>query len=190
MGYLEEMAAIRQQRHQQEYAQRVNEIQTEYRSNVEMRDQAARENDVESWHYWDKLCEEGERDYLAHCPPQAPQMDPRLRNFALRNKSFFDRYGQRADQVLALADGYLTRPRVRHETNPARTGMGLQRYSPLYFSKLKDLLQMHGKDYGVQYDPSEERLDANQAAKLSGLSPRHYNQAAQVLQAQGRLGVD
>src|SRR5262245_56080620 len=174
-SYLEQIAALRQQRAQQEAADRVEQLKEDYRSNVEMRNEAAQRNDHEDWHYWDKECQENEREWLAYFPPQRPQQDPRWVNFALRNKQFWDRYGQRADHVVKLAHQYLTRPRIPRETNPARTGMGLQPYSPQYFDNMKSLLEMHGKDFGVHYNRDDEALDANQAAAASNLSPREYN---------------
>src|SRR5262245_60660693 len=189
-SYLEQVAALRQQRAQQEAAERVEQLKSDYQSNIEMRNEAAQRNDADDWHYWDRECEQNEREWLTYFPPQRPQQDPRWVNFALRNKPFWDRHGQRGDYVIRLADAYLTRPKIRGETNPGRTGMGLQRYSPAYFDNLKSLLEMHGKDYGVTYSRDEEALTPDGAAKASGLSARDYNASVQQLQAQGRLGQD
>jgi len=38
--------------------------------------------------------------------------------------------------------------------------------------------------YGVRFDPSEKTLDANEAAKVAGLSPQQYNQASREVGAQ------
>src|SRR5262245_47516143 len=190
VGYLEEIAALRQQRAVAEHQDRMQQLAEDYRTNVQLRDEAAQRGDADEWHTWDRECEQQEREWLSYQPVHQPQMDPRLQNFALRNKTFFDRYGQRADQVLALADAYLTRPKIPRETNPARTGMGLERFSPQYFDKLKSLLELHGKDYGVQYSRDDEMLTPDEAAKISGVSPRYYNRNVQSLMNQGRVGRD
>src|SRR5262245_3122687 len=189
-SYLEQVAALRQQRAQQEAAERVEQLKADYQSNLEMRNEAAQRNDHEDWHLWDKEMQENEREWLRYLLPQRPQADPRWVNFALRNKPFWDRHGQLADHAIRVAVQYLTRPRVPRETHPERTGMGLQRYSPAYFENMKSLLELHGKHFGVQYSRDEEALTPDGAAKASGLSARDYNASVQQLKAQGRLGQD
>ena len=186
-SYLQQIAEIRQQRAQQEYQARAQEILTEFQENTACRDQAARDGDAEMWHIYDRECERLEHEAAAYMPPQQPQVDPKMVEFMRRNQSFFDRFGQRAAYAADLADAYITRPRVRGERNPLRTGMGLQRGSAQYFAALKDLLEMHGKDYGVHFDRGEAIATPNEAAKLSGLSARDYNRARSALIAQGRL---
>src|SRR5262249_47185691 len=120
-----------------------------------------------------------------------PQLDPRLVQFAQQNAGFLQKYGQRAYQALDAAHNYMMRPRNPNTNNPAHTGMGWHPqavYTPQYFDKLKDLLEMHGENFlGVKYDRKEEMLTPNEAAKISGLSPQHYNHAAQTIGAQGRF---
>jgi hypothetical protein len=40
---------------------------------------------------------------------------------------------------------------------------------------------------GVSYDSKEQALTANEAAKISGLSPDAYNRASQQIASQGRF---
>ena len=106
MGYLEEIAAMRQERAQRETVEKIQEIQSEYQSNVEMREQAAREGDRENWHYWDSLVEQNELDLQAFMPVQQPQVDPRAAKWDWINRPYIDRLVQRhgvqgANQKLA-----------------------------------------------------------------------------------------
>src|SRR5262249_37839873 len=114
-SYLEQVAALRQQRAQQEAAERVEQLKADYQSNLEMRNDAAQRNDHEDCLLWNGKCQEKERECLSYFPPQRPQADPRWVNFALRNKPFWDRHGQLADHAIRVADQYLTRPRVPRE---------------------------------------------------------------------------
>src|SRR5262249_33390840 len=73
-------------------------------------------------------------------PPQQPQLDPRLVQFAQRNHQFLERYGQRAYQALDAAHNYMMRPRNPNTNNPAYTGMGWSPqavFTPAYFDRLK-----------------------------------------------------
>jgi len=40
---------------------------------------------------------------------------------------------------------------------------------------------------GVPYDSKDQMLTADEAAKISGLSPQAYNRASQQIAAQGRF---
>jgi hypothetical protein len=124
-------------------------------------------------------------------PPQQPQIDPRLARFAQRNASFLQKYGQRAYEALDAAHQYMLRPRNPNTNDPRYTGMGFNPqhvFSPEYFRRLKDLMEVNGQLFDVRYDPSEQTLTANEAARISGLSPQAYNYAAKTMWAQGRLG--
>jgi hypothetical protein len=188
--YLQEIARLRQQRAQAELQDRVRQIQEDYVQNMQGRDEAARNNDPESWHYWDSLVEQNERDYQAFVPVQRPQDPPAWTQWALRNRAFYDRYGDRAKQAVQAAHGYITRPKNPRETHPDRRGMGIQAWTPAYFSALEGLLQTHGRLVGLNYDPSEKALTPDEAAEASGLSARDYNRAVVDLRNQGRLNQD
>jgi hypothetical protein len=187
--YQEQIAQWRAQRKQQEVAERVNQIASEYRDAVRERDQHIANNDLESAAWRDADCEQLEQEYSQYVPPQQPQIDPRLVQFAKQNAGFLQKYGQRAYQALDAAHQYMMRPRTGNP-NPAFTGMGWNPqhvYTPAYFARMKELLEMHGESHlGVKYDPNEEMLTPNEAAKISGLTPQQYNYAAQVVGRQGR----
>jgi hypothetical protein len=127
------IAQARQQRAQREYQEKFQEVRSNYQSNVEMRNDAARRGDRAEWDYWDSLVEHDERDLQSFYPVQGPQLDPRAVNWDLRNRNFLDRHGPRATHALQLADAYVTRPKIRGERDPNRTGMGIQRNTPAYF---------------------------------------------------------
>jgi hypothetical protein len=94
-SYLEQIAQVRQQRARQEYAETFQQLQNEYRENVQYRDEAACRNDAEDWHAWDRECERIERDLQAFMPVQQPQVDPRALQWDWRNKPYIDRLEQR-----------------------------------------------------------------------------------------------
>jgi len=128
----------------------------------------------------------------AMSPPQQPQIDQRLVQFAQQNRQFLERHGVQGYQAIDAAHAYMMRPRRSDTNDPRYTGMGWNPravFTPQYFDKLKDLLEMHGENYfGVKYDRAEESLTPNEAAKISGLSPNAYNNALHAVNAQGRLG--
>jgi hypothetical protein len=190
--YAEEIAQWRQQRAQQQITNRLEEIKAEHAEAARDRDVAIANNDVETAELRDSDCVQLEQEWNQYVP-QRPQVDPRLAEFARRNQSFLQRYGQRGYQALDQAHAYMMRRRNGSTNDPRYRGMGWKPenvFSPAYFENLKSLLQMHGQElFGVRYDPDEESLTATEAAKISGLAPQHYNHAAKAMWAQGRLGV-
>ena len=189
--YAEELAQWRQERAKAQIADRCNQIRQEYAEASRERDQAIAQNDLETAEFRDSDCQQLEQEWRQYNPPQS-QVDPRLAEFARRNATFLQRYGQKAYAVLDQAHQYLLRPRNPNSTDPRYTGMGFRPehvYTPQYFRALKDLLEINGEQlFGVRYDRAEQALTANQAAKISGLSPQHYNHAVRAMHAQGRLG--
>jgi hypothetical protein len=192
-SWMQQVAAMHAQRVQHETAQRVQEIQEGYGHAIRECQEAAQRGDWETAElcYTDAL--EHARDWQYYNPPQPPQLDPRLVDFAKKNSQFLERYGERAFQALDAAHQYMTRPRNLSTNDPRYTGMGWKPeyvFSPTYFEKLKDLLEMHGEKFlGVKFDRNEEALTPNEAAKISGLSPKAYNRALQQVASQGRLGT-
>jgi len=177
----EEIAKWRVDRAQRQIADRVNQITSEYRQVVRERDQAIAENDLETAESRDMDCQQLENEYAQYVP-QTPQIDPRLAQFGQQNRQFLERHGVAGYQALDAAHQYMMRPRRSDTNNPAYTGMGWNPkavFTPAYFERMKDLLEMHGEEYfGVKYDRSEESLTPNEAAKISGLSADAYNNAA------------
>ena len=192
-NYQQTIARMRQERANREYLNRLDNIQIDYREAVRERDEAAARGDVDEFEMRDADCEQLEKDWNYHNPPRPPQLDPRLVQFAQQNAGFLQKYGQRAYQALDAAHQYMMRPRTGNN-NPAYTGMGWNPqhvFTPQYFDKMKDLLEMHGENLlGVKYDRNEEILTPNEAAKISGLSPQQYNHAVRTMAAQGSLGTD
>src|SRR5215470_7305461 len=186
MSYAEEIAGWRQQRRQAEAQARVNELRQEHNQALRERDQAIADNDLELAASADDQCQYWENEYRQLVGPQQPQVDPRMAEFVRRRTPFVERHGQAAYQVMDIAHQYATRPRNPNTNNPAHTGMGLTPGTQTYFNAMDDLLTLYAKDFGLRYDPEEKLLDATEAAKISGLPVKTYNQAAQEIGRQGR----
>jgi len=183
--YAEQIAQWRQQRAQQQIADRVNQIRQEHTQVIRERDQAIADNDMETAELRDMDCQQLEQEFAQYNPPRQ-QVDPRMQEFVRRRTPFVERHGQAAYEAMDMAHQYATRPRNPNTNNPAHTGMGLKAGTQQYFNAMDDLLTLYAKDFGLHYDPSEKLLTANQAAKISGLSPKAYNEAAQEIGRQGR----
>jgi len=155
-NYYEQIAQWRQQRDQEMRANRIREMSAEYAQASRERDQLIAENNLEEAAWRDDDCKQLEREWLEYNPPQQ-QIDPRW-----------------------------TDPNPTTH-NPAHNGCGMakQAYTPAFFDRLESVLEMHAPMYyGVRFDPSEKTLDANEAAKVAGLSPQQYNQASREVGAQ------
>jgi ATP/maltotriose-dependent transcriptional regulator MalT len=197
-NYAESIARMKQEAALRQQHQLVREAQALHQE-VQEYEQAAAEalaaGDTDGANHLVETLQEREQE-LAHVaerlPPPPPQIDPRLAQFAQRNQAFLQRYGQRAYEALDAAHQYLLRPRNPNSNDPRYTGAGFSAqavYSPQYFKALKDLMELHGQElFGVKYDRSEQSLTPNQAAKISGFTPAHYNYGVRMMHAQGRLG--
>src|SRR5262249_34856839 len=185
MSYAEEIAGWRQQRRQAEAQARVNELRQEHTQAIRERDQAIADNDLELAASADDQCQYLENEFRQLVGPQQPQVDPRMAEFGRRRTPFVERHGQAAYQAMDMAHQYATRARNPNTTNPAHTAMGLKAGTQAYFNAMDDLLTLYAKDFGLRYDPEEKLLDANEAARISGLPVKTYNQAAQQVGRQG-----
>lgn len=113
-------------------------------------------------------------------PQPQPQMDPRLVQFGQRNADYLNklraRVGpERTGQFLNWIDARLLR-------------MGYQRNTPGYFERGRDMLELDSaRVTSVPYDSKEQMLTADEAAKISGLTPQQYNNAVNKIGAQGRF---
>ena len=123
---------------------------------------------------------------MYYAPRQQPQADPRAVAYLNRKKVFVDRHGQAAIDALGRAHQYATTPRNPSTNNPNNTGMGLRGGSPAYFKAMDDLLEMYAGDLGLKYDPKEDALSPNEAARISGLSANEYNNGVQKMYSEGR----
>jgi hypothetical protein len=102
-------------------------------------------------------------------------------DFYNKHRGFFDRHGQRGFEACAMAHQYATTP--RDPDNPR--GMGLTPGSAEYDHAMQNLLEIYGKDAGVSFDPNET-LSADEACKISGVSPREYNRQVKRMYEGGR----
>jgi hypothetical protein len=191
-NYHEQIARMRQERAAREYQETLVNIREQHADAIRERDEAAAAGDAETFEQADATAEMLEKDWNYLNPPQPPQMDPRLREFAAKNQNFLTRYGQRAEQALGAAHQYMLRPKNPNTNDPRYTGMGWnpQRvFTPAYFDNLKTLLEVHGETlFGVKYDPGEENLTANDAVKVTGAgSPERYNNWSRRAAAAGKF---
>jgi hypothetical protein len=185
-----ELAAMRHERAQREVAARIEDIRRDYAETVQQRDAYDPNTERESWDFYDRQAQELESNYMQLAPPEQPQADPRMLDVVQRNKNFFDRHGVRAYQAMDAAHGYATRQRDPTTSNPQLTGMGLEPFSPEYFSAVKTLLEMYGKDFfGVEFDPASELPTSEEAAKIAGLSNKEWNRSLQEMIDQGRMSA-
>src|SRR5262249_3802191 len=180
----------RVQREQQKIADRCNQIRTEHAQAARERDQAIAENDLETAEFRDTDCQQLEQEWAHYNPPQQ-QVHPQWMNWLRRNSTFIEREGDRAVAAVTGALGYMQRPRNPNSNDPRYTGMGMcpeQIFTPQGLDKLEDLLEVHGQQFfNVRFDKNEKALTPNQAAKISGLSPKQYNEASRILANQGRF---
>jgi hypothetical protein len=174
-SYQEEIAAWRMQRQQQEIVDRAQQVQQEYAIAARERDEAIARNDMEEATYRDNECMDLEKEYNQIVPPQPPQLHPKIANLAQRNAGYFQKFGQRGAQIADRVHRYVTE---RMRVSPD---------DPRYEEMVKSAMEMYAKDYGCPYDPNSEILTADEAAKISGLSPKQYNNASRHMAAQGRF---
>jgi hypothetical protein len=177
-SYPEEIARWRMQRHQQTVADRVGQIADEYRQATRERDAALSSGDAETAAFADDDCVQLEKEYLAYVPPQQPQWHPKDLEFLHAKKAFRERHGAAADNAINLAHRYATAPRQSYPGPNSGAGMGLRPNTPKYYEAMNNLLEMYSSGVGLHYDPGEETLTPNEAAKISGVSPATYNHYA------------
>ena len=188
--YAEQIAGWRQERMRVQAEARQEEIKQQYAEAARERDQAIANNDMETAEENDNYRQNLEAEWADYNPPQPPQMDPRLQKFHAANKTYIDQLvskhgNEKATAFLNAVDARLTAP--RNLQDPAKGGMGLARYSPEYFERGRDFLELYSGDVsGVAYEPNAT-LTADEAARISGISGQAYKKSAQVLQQQGRF---
>jgi hypothetical protein len=182
--YREQVAAFRYQKQQEDlavdYNQAVYGREESLRNRQEIERQAAVEIDPDErarlkdeWHYYDAEVQRCEADIQRLAPPPPPH--PKVANLAQRNTPFFRQYGQRGAQVADVAHRYVTER------------MGVTPDDPRYEEMVKSWMELHAKNYNCPYDPNSEMLTPDEAAKISGLSPKAYNSASRRMAADGRF---
>ena len=188
-NYQEQIAQLRQQRAQlPNTRQQAEELVANYQESLELREEAAQRGDAAAWHIHDADCETLEHDWDRYYQPRPQQqpVDPRMAGYFKRKKTFFDRHGNAAANAMDMAHQYATRPRTGSATTPRNTGMGLQPGTPQYFKAMDDLLEMYAGDFGLKYDPKEDTVGPNEAARISNVSPDEYNQGVRQMHQLGR----
>ena len=114
--------------------------------------------------------------------PAQPQLSGAKQRFLAENQGFVTRHGTNALEAFGQAHNFAITPRDAENTSNRFAGMGLREDSPEYFSAMKDLLQMYS---GMDFNP-DETLTPDEAAKISGVSPRTYNKMVEKMVNGGR----
>src|SRR5215831_20956533 len=109
--YQEQIAQWRQQRAQQQIADRLTQIRSEHAQVVRERDQAIASNDMETAELRDMDCQQLEQEWRQYNPPQQQQIHPEWTTWMQRNATFIEREGQRVVQAVTDALAYMQRPR-------------------------------------------------------------------------------
>jgi hypothetical protein len=173
--YQEQIAVWRQQRSQEQVAARVEEIKAEYTEAVTERDRHVAEGDLETAGYYDDTVQRLDCEYQQYVPPPRPQAHPRVLGLAQRNMPFFRKFGPNGFAMADKAHNYVV------------NNMRISPDNPKYGDAVLSYMELYAKDHGMPYDRKDQELTPNQAAKISGLSPQQYNNAARQLAAQGRF---
>jgi hypothetical protein len=191
MSYREDIAQLRAeaaQRQIENVQYEVRRLRDEVLEAERLASEASAAGDMDSALSYAEWANTAEQQYVAaasQLPQQQQQADPRLVEFVQKNQSFFNKYGAAGVQGFDLAHQYATRPRTG-SNNPSQHGMGLTFGTPEYFSAVKDLMVMYGKDYGLKFDPGDELITPDEAAKISGISTREYNRGVERMLNEGK----
>jgi hypothetical protein len=186
-NYQEQIAQLRQQRAIAEHQAQAEELVETYQESLQLREEAARRGDAAAWHIHDSCCETLESDWDRYYRPRPQQqpVDSRMAGYFRRKKTFLDRHGNAAANAMDLAHQYATRARTG-SANPAQTGMGLTPGTPQYFRAMDDLLEMYAADFGLKYDPKEDTVGPNEAARITGAGADSYNRGVKAMWQAGR----
>src|SRR5262245_3826909 len=200
-SYPEQVAAMRQQKAQEEYAAEYNQAVYGREESLANRQEIERQSAVttdpderaalkDEWHYYDAEVQRCEADIQRLTPP--PQADPKMIEFTRRISPWIEKNGQAGIQRLQVLHNYAVAPRNAHpdpqKVGAGLHGAGLRPGTPAYFNFMRSGMELYGAGEGMPYDQGQDLLSATEAAKISGLTPEQYNRAAQQLAAQGRLG--
>src|SRR5262245_22743534 len=185
-SYEQQVAAMRQQRTQEQY--RVDYNQAVYgreealRNRQEIEQQAARTSDpneraelADQWHYHDAEYQECDNE-VRRLTPQQP--NPNLVRAAQQDQVFYRREGQNGINAMDKAHNYLV-------------SRGWPSCAPRTLQGARDLVQMYGSDSRisgvapVRYDPNEQIMTRDEAARISGF--KDYATLYAELKRQGRV---
>jgi hypothetical protein len=186
-NYHEQVAAIRQQKRQQELAADYNQAlcgrEESLRNRQEIERQAAVETDpderarlTDAWHYYDAEVQRCEADIQRLTPPQYHPKDVSL---IQKNANYFQKHPQRGAQAAHYVTNLVQR-------------IGITPDHPEYEDMMHRGMEFYGERFNAPYDRNNELLTPNEVAKMSfGDDPnaaKRYNNAVRELTAQGRLG--
>src|SRR5262245_23685853 len=152
-SYYQQIAAMRQERHQRETTQRLNDIVNEHSELTAARDDALRDGDQENADFYDAECEKLEREFSRLNPPQPQQLsDAKLKWLAERWD--LPRH-PKIQELAAGAHAYVTQD------------LGIPDDSSAYFDAMAVYLEPPGYEKPVSPD---------EVCKALGIDAKTYNQ--------------
>src|SRR5262245_1270013 len=185
--YREQVAAMRQQKEQEEYAADYNQAiygrEESLRARQEIESEAARTTDpneqaelVDQWHYHDAEVQRCEQQIRELTPP--PQADPRMVEFTRRISPWIEKHGTAGIQKLEMLHNYATRPRHPY-ADPQKVangthGAGLRPGTRAYFDFMRNGMETYGAGEGMPYDRGMDLPHWREIARDSGLSDQAY----------------
>jgi hypothetical protein len=168
MSYAEDLARWRVQRQQQQIINRCEQIRAEHAEVARERDLAISQNDLDLAELRDDEAMQLEAEWRHYNPPR-PQYHQKDLRLLRKNANYFNRYGTGAAQAAQAVHQHVTQR------------MGVTQNHPRYEEMMKSGMELYAKDFGCPYDRNEEMLTADEACKISGVSPKLYNHYAQRL---------
>jgi len=185
MNYHEEIARWRQQRQQDEQAQRLQDIRVEHAQAVRERDQAIANNDLETAELRDNDAMYYEQEWRQFAPPPD---DKFKREFMHLLTPWMEKNPQRATELLGLAHNRVTQPRVRFPTPANPGGMGIRENTRAYWEAMRNNLELYaGEVGGMPFDRAQELPHWKDIAQASGLSEKDYANAYHAMKRAGRI---
>src|SRR5262249_31565898 len=135
--YQQEIAEWRVARQQQQIADRLNQIKSEYAEVQRERDQLVANGDLETAAWRDDDCKRLEDEWRYYNPPR--QFSDQDVAYLNKKRAYRERYGQVADQLIARAHRQAVMPRNPHAssaTHPDTYGSGLRQGTAAYYKAI------------------------------------------------------
>jgi len=170
--YAEDRAQFIAQAQQRQAANRVEEIKREYAQVERELDEAVADNDMETAHLRALEANQLQAEHAQYVRPQ-PQYHPKDVNLIQKNANYFQKYPQSGPKAALYVSNRLQQ-------------IGIPPNHPQYEDMMYRGMEYYGEKFNAPYDRNDEILTPDEAAKISGLSPKDYNKAAQEIGRQGR----
>jgi hypothetical protein len=193
MAYQDDIAELKRQRAQAEQAARaeaewrqnyqaedwqehVQSVADEYNESIANRDEALASGDGETAKYWDRNAVRLHTEYNQLNPPPPPPPHRDQVELFQKNRPYLEKYGQRAAQRTGEWDQYWTR-------------RGVPPGHPDYKDRMRDALELYGKNDNMPYDRKDELPLPNEvpASAKSPLTAEQYNRGLAAARRDGKI---